>query len=190
MLKLRYNTSPAWLDAVLSDFDTFLIDHAANERKVSSSNMSFVVRYPDRPLILEQVIKMAREELEHFHRVYKLIVSRGLQLGPDTKDEYVNMMIQNVRHGRDERFLDRLLLSGILEARGCERLGIITEALEDNELKEFYQELTRCEARHHSQFIQLAGLYFDEKTISKRMDELLDIEAEAIAKAPIRPALH
>lgn len=190
MLKLRYDTPKEWLDVVFSDFNSFLIDHAACERKASATNMSFIVRYPDRKEILEPIIKMAREELEHFHQVYNILNSRGLKLGPDTKDEYVNLMLKHVRTGGEERLLDKLIVSGVIEARGCERLGLVAEAIENRELKEFYQELTRCEARHHGQFISLAYHYFDGETIRKRLNDFLDYEAEAIAKVPFRAALH
>ena len=68
MLELRKPTPDGWLDVVLADFDAFLIDHAACERKASATGMSFVVRYPDRKEILEPLIAFAREELEHLGR--------------------------------------------------------------------------------------------------------------------------
>ena len=37
-----------WIEAVLGDFDAFLLDHANCERKASSMAMSFVAKYPDR----------------------------------------------------------------------------------------------------------------------------------------------
>lgn len=178
-----------WVETVLSNFDDFLIDHAACERKVSSTDMSFIVRYPDRTEILEPIIIMAKEELEHFHLVYRLIAKRGLMLRPDTKDDYINSLLKYVRTGRDERFLDRLLLSGIVEARGCERMSLLANAIEDPELKDFYLEFTRCEARHHSDFMKLPRFYFDKDTIEKRYDEFLDFEAETIRKLPVNPVL-
>ena len=72
MLDLCYQTPPQWLDAVFSDFDSFLVDHAACERKASATGMNFVVRYPDRPELVEPLIEFAREELEHFQIVYEI----------------------------------------------------------------------------------------------------------------------
>ena len=132
----------------------------------------------------------AREELEHFHLVYKMIRARGLELPPDTKDPYVNHLIGHVRGGRDERLLDRLILGGVLEARGCERFGIVTEALPPGPDKEFYAELTRSESRHHGMFLRMARHYFDEGTVQARLETLLDVEAEAIRTLPLRAALH
>ncbi len=131
MLDLRTATPKAWLDAVFGDFDAFIVDHAACERKASATGMSFVVRYPDRPELIEPMIEFAREELEHFHIMYKLCAERGLSLAADYKDDYVNGLRSRVRTSRDEHLLDRLLVAGIVEARGCERLFLVAEALRE-----------------------------------------------------------
>jgi len=86
MIDLRLPSSDEWIDAVLNDFDAFLLDHAANERKASSMAMTFVLRYPDRDAILEPMIQLAREELSHFHRVFKLMQTRGLRFERDRQD--------------------------------------------------------------------------------------------------------
>ena len=190
MLTLRVATSPAWTQAVLGDFSTFLLDHAACERKASATGMAFVVRYPDREAMLEPLIAFAREELEHFHRVYRLIAARGLQLTGDERDPYVAALMREVRTGRDERLLDRLLTSAVVEARGCERFGMVAQALEPGELKDFYMDITRSEARHQGLFVRLARHYFDERTIAARLEQLLDREAAIVSDLPIRAALH
>jgi tRNA-(ms[2]io[6]A)-hydroxylase len=53
---LRYATPQAWTDAVLADFDSFLLDHAAAEKKASGMAMSMLSHYPDR---VELVAAMA-----------------------------------------------------------------------------------------------------------------------------------
>ncbi len=190
MLELRYNTSPQWLERVLEDFDSFLIDHAACERKASATGMAFVVRYPDREAIIEPMIAFAREELEHFHIVYKEIASRGLVLGPDEKDPYVGELMELLRFGRDERFMDRLLIASVIEARGCERFGLIAQALPAGHMKDLYIEFWRAEARHQGLFLRLARAYFSPEEIHSRLQELLEAEAKLISKQPLRPALH
>ena len=55
-MRLRLATSPAWTEAVLADFDAFLRDHAANERKASASALALVAHYPDRALLVEQLV--------------------------------------------------------------------------------------------------------------------------------------
>jgi tRNA 2-(methylsulfanyl)-N6-isopentenyladenosine37 hydroxylase len=192
MLNLRMPTASGWLEVVMADFDAFLLDHAACERKASATGMSFVVKYPDRTELLEPMIDFAREELEHFHRVYRVIARRGLLLRPDTRAEYVRGLRAAVRSGAAELFLDRLLVAGIVEARGCERLGLVARALEagDPELGAMYADLTRAESRHHALFFRLARHWFDEATVRRRGGELLDLEAELVTRLPLRAAVH
>ncbi len=190
MLELRADTPSAWLEVVLADFDAFLVDHAACERKASATGMSFVVRYPDRTALLEPLIAFAREELEHFHRVYQLIEARGLRLADDEKDSYVRAMRGLARTGTEKHLLDRLLIAGVIEARGCERFRMVAEGLADEALRSFYWDITRSEARHHGLFVQLARAYFDEGEIRARVDELLDREAAIMRALPLRAAVH
>ncbi|MCV6613798.1 MAG: tRNA-(ms[2]io[6]A)-hydroxylase, partial [Cellvibrionaceae bacterium] len=92
--------------------------------------------------------------------------------------------------GSDAYFLDRLLVASIIEARGCERFGLIAEALKPGPLKKFYAAITASEDKHDHLFEDLAKLYFPAAEVEARMDELLDIEAEIVAALPIRAALH
>ncbi len=189
-LTLRVETPKEWAKVALSNFDAFLLDHASCERKASTVGMSFVVRYPDRKEILEPMINFAREELEHFHQVYKVIQSRGISLSNDEEDTYVNILMKAVRTGREERFLDRLVTSSVIEARGAERLYIIAEALTDVELKAFYLKLAKAEESHKGLFLKLAEIYFPKEVIEERLNFFLDLEAKAIQSVPFRAAVH
>ncbi len=191
MLDLRVATAPEWLDQVLGDFDAFLVDHAACERKASATGMSFVVRYPDRSELLDPMIEFAREELEHFHRVFRAMAERGLTLAADYKDEYVNSLRRKARRGGEEGLVDGLLVAGIVEARGCERLKMVAEALpESHGLKAMYLDLARAEARHHALFFRLARIYGPDAEVRARARELLEFEAELVKQLPHRPAVH
>ncbi len=196
MFKLRYPTSPNWAKVVLDDFDAFLIDHAGAEKKASGMAMSMALHYADKPDIVTAMIDLSIEELDHFREVVKLMTARQLQLQKDEKDSYINQLRKQARNGRDEYFLDRLLLGGVIEARGAERFGLIAAALplgesaEGDELKHFYDAITRSEARHQNLFIELAENHFPTPTITERLDQLLDAEAQLIANLPLRAALH
>lgn len=187
---LLVKTPADWAPFALQDFDAFLIDHAACERKASAVGMSFVVRYPDREKILGPMIQFAREELEHFHQVYKLVAARGLQLAGDAESPYVNLLLKHVRNGRDERFLDRLLTTSLLESRGCERLHLVAAELQDEKLKAFYGRLARAEGAHQTLFFDLAKLYFAESVVVERWNQLREAEAIAITSVPYRHAVH
>lgn len=189
-LPLRANSPYGWLEAVSDDFDRFLLDHAACERKASALAMSFVVKFADRKSLVEPMICLAREELAHYHEVYRMIAKRGIPLAPDEKDPYVQKLIKHVRHGREEHFLDRLLVSGVIEARGCERFLKLGEHLEDEGLKNFYQRLGREEAGHYMIFLRIARNYFSDRLINDRLNELLDFESEIMLSVPFRPAVH
>ncbi|MEM9191224.1 MAG: tRNA-(ms[2]io[6]A)-hydroxylase [Myxococcota bacterium] len=189
-MKLLRPTSPEWVRAVLDDFDAFLLDHAANERKASATALHFVAHYPDRPELCEALIAVSIEELEHFSKTHALLRDRGLVLRSDEKDRYVGALLKELRQGRDLYFLDRLLVAGVIEARGCERFGLVAEALSPGPLKEFYEDITRSEARHHGLFLRLARRYFEEAMVRPRLDELLQREADILEALPIRARLH
>jgi tRNA 2-(methylsulfanyl)-N6-isopentenyladenosine37 hydroxylase len=189
-LPLLSVTPEAWLVPVLENFDRFLMDHAACERKAAALAMSYVSKYMDRRGIVEAMIALAREELEHFHQVYRLLANRGLPMGVDEKDEYVNLLLRSVRHGKDEALLDKLLVAAAIEARGCERFSIIGNGHPEPELAQFYLRLAHSEAAHYRVFLRLAETYFPEDIVQAAFHRILLAEAEAIAAVPFRPALH
>ncbi len=183
-------SDPRWLAAVLADLDGFLADHANCERKASVQAMSFVVKFPDRPRVLAPLIRLAQEELEHFARVYALMEARGLTLRPDTKDRYVNPMLERLRHGRNERFLDRMLLASVVEARAAERFGLLGEALDDPELESIYRTFASGEEGHAELYPSLAAKYFGVDEIRERLDELARMEAEVVSALTPRATLY
>ena len=190
-LEIAVPSNAAWLEAVTNDFDAFLQDHADCERKASSMAMSFVAKYPDRVEIIPELIETAVEELEHFQQVYTLMEQRNVRLPASMQEDlYVKKLIKQCHSGRNERFLDRLLIASVLETRGAERFRLIAEALEDPDLKQFYKMLWTSEAKHGHIFVKMAMNYFDGKTVYDRLHWWIDREAEVISDLEIRPALH
>jgi len=183
-------THPDWVNVILDNFDAFLQDHANCERKASALAMSLVVKYPDRALIVADLIDLAVEELAHFRQVYALMRQRGVPLVKDTPDPYVNALIALMRHGREERFLDRMLVSSAVECRGAERFGIIARSVTDPELRDFYHGLWKSERKHGHQFVDLVLRYFEPAVVYPRLEELLAREAEIIERLEWRPSLH
>ena len=187
---LSVRSSSAWLDCVMDNFDGFLLDHAAAEKKASGMALSMVSHYPDRPRLVTAMTDLAVEEMVHFREVVKIIQNRGLTLAADAKDPYVNRIRGLIRQGSEVYLLDRLLTAGVIEARGAERFALVAEALDDGELKNFYRAIARSEARHYELFLELAGDYFVEEVIEQRWQVLLDREGEIVADLPVRAALH
>ena len=190
MLRLRTETPNEWTGVVLADFDAFLVDHVACERKASATALKLVSHYSDRTALVRELIPFAQEELEHYAQVMEIILERGLATRPDEKDPYVRALMQLIKRGPDQYFLDRLLILAVIEARGCERFGILADALEPGPLKDFYTEITRSEARHHGLFVRLAKEYFAAEAVQQRLDELLEAEAKIVESLPFRAAVH
>ena len=130
-MKLRWTTPRRWVDGVLGDFDTFLIDHAACERKASGLALSLVCHYPDRPDLVRAMTDLSVEELAHFREVVKWLLRRNLTVGRDEKDPYVNGLRKYIRTDSECYLLDRLVLFGIVEKRGHERFSLVAASVED-----------------------------------------------------------
>lgn len=189
-ITLHSTSSAEWLEAVFADFDTFLLDHAANERKASGVALNLAAHYPDKHDLVAAMIDLSIEELSHYREVFKLIRDRQIPPVPDRKDPYVNRLRKLVRDGSQKYFCDRLLIAGIIEARGLERFTQIANALPKGDLKSLYESIYRSEARHTNLFLAFAHQYCAEENIDERLDELLTLEAQILAELPIRSALH
>lgn len=190
-IDLKVESSQQWIDTVMADFDSFLQDHANCERKASSMAMSFVAKFPDRLAIIPQLIETAVEELEHFRDVYRIMQARGIPLPHEIgKDFYVSDLINLCRSGKEERFMDRLLLASIVETRGAERFRMVYEALPEGELRKFYHRLWASEAKHGEIFIDMALNYFEKKEVYHRLDVMSEGEAEILQALPLKAALH
>lgn len=184
-------SKPEWIAAVMSDFDSFLQDHADCERKASAMAMSFVAKYPDRTEIIPELIETAVEELEHFQQVYELMEKRGVVLPKSMgKDPYVTQLIKRCHDGIKERFLDRLLIASVVETRGAERFKLVAEAQEEPDLQRFYKMLWVSEAKHGHIFVKMALNYFAKDKTYQRLEWWIEQEAEVINSLEIRAALH
>jgi tRNA-(ms[2]io[6]A)-hydroxylase len=185
-----YATDPAWVDVIIANFDEFLRDHANCERKASALALSMVVKYSDRTQIIPPLIAIAQEELAHFRSVYELMETRGLKILADSQDPYVQQLVALLRHGREQRFLDRMLISSLIECRGAERFRLIAHRLEDPALKRFYRDLGASEAKHGHLFVDLVLKYFPPTMVYPRLTELAADEARIMRQLQWRPALH
>ncbi|REL28906.1 tRNA-(ms[2]io[6]A)-hydroxylase [Thalassotalea euphylliae] len=190
MFELKYHTPFEWTDAVMADFDAFLQDHAAAEKKASGMAMSMLSHYPDRLKLVKAMTDLALEELIHFKQVLKLLIARNVQLADDKKDTYIKEIRALFRRGRDEFLMDRLLVAGVIEARGHERFALVAEALPAGKDKDFYVAIAKSEEKHKNLFVELAYEYFDKTDVDTRLEEILIAEAAICEKLPFRAALH
>jgi tRNA 2-(methylsulfanyl)-N6-isopentenyladenosine37 hydroxylase len=192
MLGLKLATDPRWVNIVESNIEEILTDHAWCEQKAATNALSMVVNNPNYTELVTELIKLAKEELEHFEMVHNLIKSRGLVLGLERKDNYVNELYKFMNKGgsRLSSLVDRLLFSAMIEARSCERFRVLSENIKDKDLAKFYRDLMVSEAGHYTMFIGFARQYGKEMDIDKRWKEWLDYEASIISNYGKNETIH
>jgi len=192
MLGLQLPTDRRWAELIRQDMAELLTDHAWCEQKAASNAISMIVRYPELSDLVTALTRIAQEELEHFGQVVEKIHARGWKLGPERKDNYVNELFQFLRKdgNREERLVDRLLFSAMIEARSCERFKLLTEEVADPELRTFYHDLMVSEAGHYTTFIGYARQFGDKVDVDARWKQFLAYEAEVVQRYGTAPTMH
>lgn len=192
MFRLKLATDPRWVRIVEKNIEEILTDHAWCEQKAASNAISIVVRWPEKTELVTAMLSVAQEELQHFQQVHEKLVQRGFVLGPERKDEYVNLLYAFMRKGlsREETLLDRLLFAAMIEARSCERFRVLSENIQDDDLRAFYHDLMISEANHYTLFIGFARAYFGAEETDQRWQEWLDYEGEIIINFGSRETVH
>ena len=89
MLGLKLPTDPRWVNIVSKNIEEILTDHAYCEQKAASSAISLIIGFPEKTELVQEMIALVQEEINHFKMVHDLILERGLTLGRERKDEYV-----------------------------------------------------------------------------------------------------
>jgi tRNA-(ms[2]io[6]A)-hydroxylase len=89
-----------------------------------------------------------------------------------------------------QRLVDTLLCSALIEARSCERLSLLADALADADLAAFYGALRAAEARHHGLYVALACEVAPREAVRDRLTQLAAHEADALAASAPLARLH
>lgn len=193
MLGLKLETDPRWANIAESNLSEILTDHAYCEQKAASNAISIIVGYPYHSELVEEMLKLAQEELQHFEMVHRKIKARGFELGFERKDHYVNELYKFMRKGYSKKIvlIDRLLFAAMIEARSCERFKILSEQLKDPDLSNFYRELMISEAGHYTTFIGFARKYGEGvEDVNLRWQQWLDFEAGLIKSYGKQETIH
>ncbi len=193
MLGLKLPTDPRWVNIVEKNVDEILTDHAYCEQKAANSAISLIIGYPEKSELVTAMTDLAQEEMSHFKMVHELILKRGFTLGRERKDEYVRALQSFFPKGgsRETHLVHRLLIAGLIEARSCERFRLLSEELEDVELRKFYRKLMISEAHHYTLFLKLARQYAPEGVdVDKKWQALLDHEAQLIKNLGKQETIH
>ena len=190
MLSLATSTASDWAQRVLSDLGELLVDHAHCEKKAAGMAVNLVFRYSQHEFLMEPLSRLAREELVHFEQVLALLRSRSEPFRPLRPSPYAGRLRRMTRTHEPARLVDTLLCCALIEARSCERFGILAETAPDAELRDFYAGLLACEARHHGVYLRLAAQLLAEDVVAGRLSELAVREAEVLAETPPLPRMH
>lgn len=182
MLRLHSATPPEWTDRVAPYWPELLIDHAHCEKKAASTAMNLVFAYVEHEPLVRALLEIVEEELSHFRLVLDLLAERGVKFRRLRPSAYGARLAKLIRPGEPARGVDRLLVAGLIEARSCERFGLLRDRLPDRELAEFYGSLFESEARHHATYLRLACLLADEAQVFARLEELAASEAAIVAE--------
>ena len=188
ILGLQLPTDPRWVDLAGISLEDILTDHAYCEQKAATTCITLIQRYSDKEKLVTELSPIVTEEWGHFRLVLAELHKRGLALGKQRKDIYVNKLLEFQKKGGspEERFLDQLLTMALIEARSCERFKRLSEGLEDAYLRKFYRRFMESEAGHYTLFIDLAETYIDKEKVRKRWAQWLDYEAEVMQGAEVR----
>jgi tRNA 2-(methylsulfanyl)-N6-isopentenyladenosine37 hydroxylase len=187
---LKKPTSPQWVEQALANLDIILLDHSHCERKAAGVALNLMFRYPSHAKLVRMLTAIAREELEHFELVNQWLERRNIPLGQLSAPPYPAALTAQIRRLEPDRLLDSLLVSGLIEARSHERLGLLASNCPDPDLAKFYQGLMTSEARHYGIYWVLATTYFDREIVMARLEELASIESDLLTNLYSEPRVH
>jgi tRNA-(ms[2]io[6]A)-hydroxylase len=188
ILGLKLPTDPRWVNLAEKSMEEILTDHAFCEQKAATTCISLIQKFSTLEKLVTELSPIVTEEWGHFRQVLAELHKRGLQLGKQRKDQYVNKLLDFERKGGhpDNRLLDKLLISALIEARSCERFKRLSEGLDDPYMRNFYRKFMESEAGHYTLFIELAEHYIPRETVRKRWQEWLAYEAGLMLELEVR----
>jgi tRNA-(ms[2]io[6]A)-hydroxylase len=172
-------TPKAWVDAAAAGWRELLVDHANCEKKAASSALAMIFAYPEDQSLTSALSRLAREELRHFEQVSQMM--RRLQVAHvrQRPGRYAAGLRAALRQHEPVRKLDLMCSHALIEARSCERFGLLAARL-PAPLAGFYESLQHSEARHFELYVRLAhssAAAGEAQQVQARLAELAQVEA-------------
>jgi tRNA-(ms[2]io[6]A)-hydroxylase len=188
VLGIELATDPRWVNLAEFDLEEILSDHAYCEQKATTSCISLIQRYPEYVELVQELMPIVTEEWGHFRLVVAEMTKRGMKLGRQRKDQYVNRLRDFMKraNNREEKLLHELIIFAMIEARSCERFRLLSLHISEDELKEFYHRFMVSEAGHYKLFLKLAKQYFTEELAQETWKEMLAFESELLGDMELR----
>jgi tRNA 2-(methylsulfanyl)-N6-isopentenyladenosine37 hydroxylase len=192
MLHLASTTDPEWAPRALAHLDEVLLDHAHLEKKAAGAAVTLLFRYPEHAALQKPLSELAREELSHFEGVLRHLARRGVPFARQKPGRYPGRLHRAIRGDPQHHLLDSLLVGAVIEARSCERFGLLADVLPevDPALAAYYRSLLAAEARHHREYLRLAECFRSSDEVRTRLDEIAQHEALVLAEDPPEARIH
>ncbi len=177
-------TPERWLRAAVEGWSEILLDHATCEKKAASSALALIFAYPEFERQNLALARLAREELRHFEQVSRMLERLAVPFRRLRPGRYAAGLRAALSTHEPLRRVDLMLVGAIIEARSCERFGLLAPRL-PSPLGGFYADLERAEARHGELYLELAaeaagGHGAEELDWRARLRELAALEAQLI----------
>jgi len=179
---------PEWVLAAAARWRELLSDHASCEKKAASSALALMFAYPEDRRLVPALSRLAREELRHYEQVHALMQRLDVAFVRQRPGRYASQLRRLVRTAEPGRKLDLLLIAALIEARSCERFGLLAPHLPEP-LRGFYAQLQHSEARHFEQYLEFARDE-DRNAWRARLAELAAVEAQLATNADSELRFH
>lgn len=183
-LGLNLPSDPRWVNLAEKSLEEILTDHAYCEQKAATSCITLIQKFPDFERLVDEVSPVVTEEWGHFRLVVAELKKRGMKLGFQRKDLYVQELLkfQKGGGGIEQQLLERLLTFALIEARSCERFRLLSLHISEPSLRDFYHHFMVSEAGHYKMFLGLAKHYIGEEKTMARWQEYLTYEADMLSR--------
>lgn len=188
---LKTPTPKAWLCAANDNLPLLLVDHAHCERKAALSALQLINTYPTHRHLVKALTSLAREELQHFAQVLKLLDKHQVKFHTLSAANYAKRLYQSMTHREGLPYLaEQLLVGALIEARSCERFFALLDVLEHPDIRAFYERLIYSEARHYESYLKLAYKTIGEAEAKPLLDKLIAFENTLILEKSDRFRFH
>ena len=173
-------TPIAWVQYAVEHLDILLVDQVNCEKKAASAAVSLLFRNNLEHHQLDQLSRLAREELRHFEMVIKTMQTCGVVYRPLSASRYAKHLHNWIRHeGSNERLLDQLIVAAMIEARSCERIGALLPAL-SGPISDLYKRLHESEGRHFEVYMEFASSHAGISATLERFESIRTMESQLV----------
>jgi tRNA-(ms[2]io[6]A)-hydroxylase len=184
-------TPSAWVEAACEHWPELLVDHCNCEKKAASSALSLIFAYPEDAALTSALSRLAREELRHFEQVSQMMRRLGVRFERQRPGRYAAGLRSALRAHEPVRKLDLMCAYALIEARSCERFGLLAARL-SAPLGGFYESLQHAEARHFELYVRLAHdtRALAPEQVRARLAQLAAVEAQLATSADDQLRFH